>query len=189
MSDASLIGVVMISAQSAEMAALAKAADAVAAVCQNTRFYLLNQQVRRMEADLVTFAPVRQKLVGPVETCVASKGACQPRNVTTDDAAIIVRHYEGGGRGVMSISQISMRHQNAMGWDIAAWQAQNADKLRIGHRDAPNQILQRDPGLLNAAAAAASSLPDDPTEMLLCDAVQQCSKSGGWGRSGRCVKR
>ena len=41
----------MTSAQSAEMAALAKPSGRVAAVCYNTRFYPLNQQAHRLAAD------------------------------------------------------------------------------------------------------------------------------------------
>lgn len=52
-----------------------------------------------------------------------------------------------------------------MTWDIsgstatAAWSAEAPENLWIGHRDAPNQILLRDPSLINAFGAAASGMP------------------------------
>ena len=63
-----------------------------------------------------------------------------------------------------------MGHKNAMTYDIAgskasvAWQAETPDHLWLGHRDAPNQILTRDPGLMNAAGRAAAHLPGGHVE-------------------------
>jgi predicted dehydrogenase len=121
-------------------------------------------------ADLVTFVPERRRPVGPVETFAATAGAAEPRQVTTDDAATILLRYPGGARGVMSTSQISHGRKNAMAWEIAgsaasaAWESEVPDHLWIGRRDAPNQILQRDPGLMNATGAAAAALPGGHVE-------------------------
>jgi predicted dehydrogenase len=121
-------------------------------------------------ADLATFVPVRQRPTGPVETFAAARGATEARTVTTDDAATILLRYTGGARGVMSTSQISHGRKNTMAWDIAgsaasaAWQSETPDHLWIGHRDAPNQLLQRDPGLMNATGAAAAALPGGHVE-------------------------
>ena len=120
--------------------------------------------------DLATFVPVRQKPLGPVETFAAVKGATEPRQIATDDAATILLRFANGARGVMSTSQISHGRKNAMGWEIAgsaasaAWNAETPDHLWIGHRDGPNQILLRDPGLMNATGAAATHLPGGHAE-------------------------
>ena len=121
-------------------------------------------------AELATFVPVRQKPLGPVETFAAVKGATEPRQIATDDAATILLRFANGARGVMSTSQISHGRKNAMGWEIAgsaasaAWSAETPDHLWIGHRDSPNQILLRDPGLMNATGAAATHLPGGHAE-------------------------
>jgi predicted dehydrogenase len=224
----------MNSAQSAEMAALARASGKVAAVCYNIRFYPLNQHARQMAADgglgevrlvtghyhqdwlakptdwnwrleseeggalrsvgdigthwidltsfitgqrpsavlaeLATFIPERQKPLGPVETFSAASGASETRRIKTDDAAAILLRYPNGARGIMSTSQISQGRKNALHWDIsgsaasAAWHSETPDHLWIGHRNAPNQILQRDASLMNAAGGAAASLPGGHVE-------------------------
>jgi predicted dehydrogenase len=121
-------------------------------------------------AELVTVVPERPKPVGPVETFSAASGETEVRRVTTDDVALILLRYPNGARGVMSTSQISMGRKNAMGWEIAGaaasagWAADAPDDLWIGHRDAPNQILHRDPSLMNAMGATASSLPGGHVE-------------------------
>ena len=224
----------MTSAESAEMVALARAFGKVAAVCYNTRFYPLNQQMRgmvaageigairlvtgqyhqdwlaydtdwnwRLEAaeggvlrsvgdigthwldltsfitglkplevlaDLATFIPQRQKPTGSVETFAGARGATAARPIATDDAALILLRYPNGARGALTTSQVSFGRKNAMAWEIAgskaaaAWGAENPDHLWIGHRGAPNQILQRDPGLMNALGAAAARLPGGHVE-------------------------
>ncbi len=116
-------------------------------------------------AELKTFMPERLKPRGPVETFAASGGETEPRRIDTDDAAMILLRYPNGAHGVMSTSQISMGRKNTMKWEIAgatasaAWNSESPDELWIGHRDAPNQLLQRDFGLMNGTGTAAASLP------------------------------
>lgn len=116
-------------------------------------------------AELATFIRERQKPLGPVETFTTTKGATETRAITTDDAATILLRYAGGGRGVLTTSQISQGRRGLLTWDIsgakasAAWNAETPEALWIGHRDAPNQMLLRDPSLMNVYGAAASAMP------------------------------
>jgi predicted dehydrogenase len=132
--------------------------------------FIIGQRPSAVFADLATFIPERRKPVGPVETFTAVSGATEPRRIETDDAATILLRYPNGARGIMSTSQISQGRKNALHWDIsgsaasAAWHSETPDHLWIGHRDAPNQILQRDASLMNAAGAAAASLPGGHVE-------------------------
>lgn len=121
-------------------------------------------------AELKTFMPERLKPKGPVETFAASGGEVEPTKIDTDDAAMILLRYPNGAHGVMSTSQISMGRKNTMQWDIdgetssAAWNSESPDEIWIGHRDAPNQVLQRDFGLMNGTGTAAASLPPGHVE-------------------------
>ena len=132
--------------------------------------FITGQRPSAVLAELATFSPERQKPVGPVETFSAANGETEMRRIETDDAATILLRYPNGARGLMSTSQISQGRKNALHWDIsgsgasAAWHSETPDHLRIGHRDAPNQILQRDARLMNAAGAAAASLPGGHVE-------------------------
>jgi predicted dehydrogenase len=132
--------------------------------------FITGQRPSAVLAELATFIPDRQKPVGPVETFSAASGKTEPRRVETDDAATILLRYPNGARGMMSTSQISQGRKNALHWDIsgsaasAAWHSETPDNLWIGHRDAPNQILQRDASLMNAAGAAAANLPGGHVE-------------------------
>lgn len=127
--------------------------------------FITGQRISAVLADLATFIPERQRPKDPVATFAVAKGDTETRRVATDDAATILLRYAKGARGMMSTSQISHGRKNALSWDIsgadasAAWHSETPDHLWIGHRDAPNQILQRDASLMNATGAAAAHLP------------------------------
>ena len=127
--------------------------------------FITGQKPVAVMAELATFIPERQKPLGPVETFTTSKGATETRKIETDDAATILLRYGNGGRGMMSTSQVSHGRRGLLCWDLtgsrasAAWSMEHPEDLWIGHREAPNQILLRDPALMNATGAAASFLP------------------------------
>ncbi len=128
--------------------------------------FITGLRATQVLADLATFVPERFKPAGSIETFATGRGEAHDQvRITTDDAAMILLRFAEGGRGMVSTSQISIGRKNAMGWEIAgsaasaAWESETPDHLWIGHRDAPNQILQRDPGLMNAAGSAAARLP------------------------------
>lgn len=122
-------------------------------------------------AELATFIPERQKPLGPVETFSKTGGqATETRSIQTDDAGLILLRYANGARGSVTTSQVSHGRKNAMNWEIsgtggsAAWHSEHPDHLWLGHRDGPNEILQRDPGLMNATGLSAASLPGGHVE-------------------------
>lgn len=132
--------------------------------------FITGQRPTHVMAELATFLPVRKKPVGPVETFTAAKGATTDTPVATDDAAMIVLRYASGARAVMSTSQVNFSRKNELTWEIAgaeasaAWNSETPDRLWIGRRDAPNQILERDFGLMNATGRAAANLPSGHAE-------------------------
>lgn len=132
--------------------------------------FLTGQKPSAVLADLATFLPERQRPVGPVATFSRGTGLTETRQVATDDAASILLRYPDGARGAMTTSQVSFGRKNALSWEIAgsaaaaAWASETPDHLWIGRRDAPNQVLQRDPGLMNRLGASAAALPGGHVE-------------------------
>lgn len=132
--------------------------------------FVSGQKVSSVFADLTTFIPEREKPTGPVATFAQATGGTETRAIETDDAAMIMLRFDGGAKGVMSTSQINMGRKNSLHWNLAgsrasaAWDSETPDHLFIGHRDGPNQILQRDAALMNATGGAAASLPGGHVE-------------------------
>ena len=128
--------------------------------------HVAGQRIVSVMADLKTFIPVRQQPAGPVETFATEPtGATSARTITTEDCATILLRYENGALGNLTISQISPGRKNTLEFEIdgssaaAAWHSERPDELWIGHRGRPNELLTKDPALLNAQGRAASGLP------------------------------
>jgi predicted dehydrogenase len=128
--------------------------------------HITGQRIVSVTADLKTFIPIRHQPIGPVETFSAKpSGATTARTITTEDCATILLRFESGAIGNLSISQISAGRKNALEFEIdgstsaAAWNSEDPDDLWIGHRGRPNELLPRDPALLNVEGRDAASLP------------------------------
>jgi len=70
----------------------------------------------------------------------------------------------------MSTSQVSFGKKCSLHWDItgskasAAWHFEEPEQLWVGHRDRPNELLQRDPSLMNPMGRAAANYPGGHVE-------------------------
>ncbi len=129
------------------------------------------RRVVEVMADLATFVKVRHQPAGPVETFSTERAADTiPREMTTDDAATILLRFEGGARGAVSISQVSAGRKNSVQWEIdgsaaaAWWDSERPDELWLGRRERPNELLLRNPALMNAAGRDAAFLPGGHVE-------------------------
>jgi predicted dehydrogenase len=128
-------------------------------------------RIESVMADLATFVKVRHQPAGPVETFSTERAANTiPREMVTDDAATILLRFEGGARGAVAISQVSAGRKNSLQYEIdgsaaaAAWDSERPDELWLGRRERPNELLIRNPALMNAAGTAAASLPGGHVE-------------------------
>jgi predicted dehydrogenase len=132
--------------------------------------HIMGQRIVSVMADLKTFIPIRQQPAGPVETFAKTAGATTARTITTEDCANVLLRYENGALGNMTISQISPGRRNTLEFEIdgstaaAAWNSEHPDELWVGHRGRPNEILPRDPTLLNEEGRATAGLPGGHNE-------------------------
>ena len=133
--------------------------------------FLTGLRVDALMADLTTFIPVRQKPAGPVLTFSTERAAeTIPVEIHTEDVATILLRFEGGARGSVAISQLSPGRKNSLAYQIdgsssaVAWDSEQPEQLWIGHRDRPNELLLRNPALMNRAGIAAARLPGGHVE-------------------------
>jgi predicted dehydrogenase len=133
--------------------------------------FVTGLRVDSVMADLTTFIPVRRKPAGEVLTFSTERAAeTIPVEIATEDVATILLRYEGGARGSVAISQLSPGRKNGLAYQVdgstsaVAWDSEQPDHLWIGHRDRPNEILLRNPALMNAAGSAAARLPGGHVE-------------------------
>jgi len=135
-----------------------------------TRF-LTGKRIVAVMADLATFIKKRRQPSGPMETFATGRGVkTVERDISTEDCATILLRYEDGTRGAVTVSQISAGRKNSLLFEVdgstsaVGWNSERPDELWIGHRGRPNELLLRDPAILNEEGRRAASLPGGHAE-------------------------
>jgi predicted dehydrogenase len=133
--------------------------------------FMTGLRITEVMADLTTFVGTRRQPSGPVETFSTERSAdTVAREIGTEDTAVILLRFENGARGTVAISQLSAGRKNSLEYEIdgstgaVAWDSEQPDQLWIGHREAPNEILIRNPALMGATGQAAAYLPGGHVE-------------------------
>jgi predicted dehydrogenase len=135
--------------------------------------FITGLRVKEVYADFKTFLPVRKKPAKPLETFTgkllqASDYIDQP--IMTEDYATILLHYENGTNGVVTVAQVCSGRKNRLYFEISgskssiAWDGERPNELWLGHRNAPNQVLLKDPSLLSPEARQTASYPGGHAE-------------------------
>jgi predicted dehydrogenase len=129
-------------------------------------------RVVEVMAELHTTVPVRRHPVGPVETFSEASGDGEliEEPMSSDDGAGILLRLEGGARGLVAVSQVSAGRKNSVSIEVdgsesaLAWLSEDPDRLWIGHRGRPNEVLQRDPSLVDATVRGLVGYPGGHVE-------------------------
>jgi predicted dehydrogenase len=128
--------------------------------------FVTGLDVEQVFADLATTIPVRRRPAGEVETFSSAAGVARvDEAMSTEDVAHILVRFRGGARGSCVISQVSAGRKNAVRFEVdgsegaLAWEGERPEELWLGHRDAPNGTLLRNPALMDAAARTTTQLP------------------------------
>jgi predicted dehydrogenase len=132
--------------------------------------WMTGKKITELCADLATLIPVRKRPRGRVETFKQSAAATDDVQITTDDYASILLHFEGGTRGVCTVSQISAGRRARLWFEIdgsegsLAWSSEEPNLLWIGRRREPNQELMKDPSLMSPATRGYAAYPGGHAE-------------------------
>ncbi|KMO84174.1 dehydrogenase [Mycolicibacterium chubuense] len=87
-----------------------------------------------------------------VESVMADLTTALPERSSTEDTAGILLRFDGGARGVLTLSQVSPGRKNQLAVELSGsgaslrWDSENPEQLWTGHRDQPNQLQLRDTG-------------------------------------------
>jgi predicted dehydrogenase len=131
--------------------------------------FVTGRRVVEVLADLHTFVPERNHPLGEVGTFAGHGVGHDVERVRepmgSDDAAGILLRFEGGLRGLCSVSQVSAGRKNRLTWELngsqrsLAWTSEEPEYLWIGHRDRPNELANKDPGQMTGLGAAVTGYP------------------------------
>ncbi|MDR3687743.1 MAG: Gfo/Idh/MocA family oxidoreductase [Fimbriimonas sp.] len=133
--------------------------------------FITGLRIESVMADFKTLHKTRKKPTGPIATyATADPNATEDYPIDTEDYASVLIRFEGGARGVVTASQLCAGRKNQLTFEIdgseeaLAWNSTVPNELWIGHRNRPNEILIKDPGLLSPEARDITSYPGGHNE-------------------------
>jgi predicted dehydrogenase len=123
-------------------------------------------RITHVLGDITTTIKTRKKPVGSREAFAAGGGgATTDVAIVVEDLASVLVRFDNGAKGSFSVGQVCAGHKNDLRVEVCgrtsslAWKQEVQNDLWIGHRDGPNQILQKDPSLLDPAVRGYAHLP------------------------------
>jgi len=136
--------------------------------------HVTGRRIVEVCADLHTFVTERNHPVGDVESFGSASVAADTERVRehmeSDDAAGVLLRFDDGVRGSCTISQVSAGRKNTVEWEIAgaeaamAWASEDPERLWIGHRGRPNEVVEKDAATMTDAGVAAAAYPGGHVE-------------------------
>ncbi len=131
------------------------------------------RRIQAVCAELMTFHAVRKKPKKPIETYsgkLLTPEDYEDRPITTEDFGAILLRFADRTRGALTINQVAAGRKNRLSMEIygtkcgMGWDGEKPNELWIGHRDGNNEILLKDPSLLDVEARTFADLPGGHAE-------------------------
>jgi predicted dehydrogenase len=123
-------------------------------------------RITHVLGDITTTIKKRKKPTGSREAFqTGSGGATTEVDIAVEDLASVLVRFDNGAKGSFSVGQVCAGHKNDLQVEICGakasmkWRQEEQNELWIGHRDGPNQILQKDPSLIDAEVRGYAHLP------------------------------
>ena len=135
--------------------------------------HLTGLKVNSLCSDWQIFHPTRRQPKTGGETFSGKLGPASEsveKKIETEDFGATLFRMGPRARGAMTASQVSAGRKNGLVMEIygtkaaVTWRQEQPEELWIGYRDAPNQILLKDPALMREAARGMADLPGGHAE-------------------------
>jgi len=135
--------------------------------------FMTGLKVNRVCADFATFYPIRKKPLKPVETYSGKMLTPQDYadvSINTEDYATVLIRFEGAAHGSLTVNQVAAGRKNRCYFEIygskksIAIDTERCNEVWIGRRDGNNELMLKDPSLLEPSARAIASFPGGHNE-------------------------
>lgn len=124
-------------------------------------------RITHVLGDLTTVIPRRKRPRGSREAFQAASDADRGETVEirVEDLATVMVKFDNGAKGSFSVGQVCAGHKNDLVLEVCGskasirWRQEHQNELWIGHRERANEVLQKDPSLLDPEARRYAHLP------------------------------
>ena len=124
-------------------------------------------RITHVLGDITTVIPKRKRPKGSREAFQAATGQeeFEVVDIKVEDLASVLVRFDNGAKGSFSVGQVCAGHKNDLVLEICGakaslrWRQEHQNELWLGHRDSANQILQKDPSLMDAEVRHYAHLP------------------------------
>ena len=124
-------------------------------------------RITHVLGDVTTTIPKRKKPRGSREAFQAAGSAedVDVVDIAVEDLASVMLRFDNGAKGSFSVGQVCAGHKNDLVLEICGaaaslrWRQEHQNELWVGHRDRANEILQKDPSLIDPAVRHYAHLP------------------------------
>ncbi len=129
--------------------------------------HVTGARITHVLGDITTVIPKRKKPKGAREAFAAA-GANEDVEIVdikVEDLASVLVRFDNGAKGTFTVGQICSGHKNDLMLEVCGstaslrWNQEDQNNLWIGHRDKANEILTKDPGLLDAEIRGYAHMP------------------------------
>jgi predicted dehydrogenase len=123
-------------------------------------------RITHVLGDISTVIKKRKKPLGSRDAFQAGTGdEVDVVDIRVEDLACVLVRFDNGARGSFSVGQVCGGHKNDLMLEVCGakaslrWRQEAQNELWIGHRDKANEVLAKDPSLLDAGARGYAHLP------------------------------
>jgi len=134
--------------------------------------HLTGARITEVLGDITTCLPRRKKPRGSRDAFAAAgpgkpgkDDAVEVVEIAVEDLASVLVRFDNGAKGTFSVGQVCAGHKNDLVVEVCGstsslqWRQEHQNELWRGHRDRANEVLQKDPSLVNDAARPYAHLP------------------------------
>lgn len=130
--------------------------------------FITGLKIKKVFANLSTIHTKRKKPKQSVETFQIKEKSFseyEEVDIDTEDAGSVMLQFDNGATGSFSVSQVSAGRKNHFWFEIdaskkaIAWNQEEPNQLWIGYREKGNEIIIKDPSLLDDEAKKYAHYP------------------------------
>ena len=124
-------------------------------------------RITQVLGEITTVVGQRRKPAAAREAFAAGgrEDAVEVVDVKAEDLASVLLRFDNGATGSFSVGQVCAGHKNDLMLEVCGasgsvgWRQERQNELWVGHRNRPNEILQKDPSLMDDRVGHYARLP------------------------------